>query len=512
MDKYLTIQKTQELIKNRPQGISEQEILDGLVSRGYTIQGLNEKPKTSLENVIGNVADFTGGKELGQGLAQTIVQPEISKQLEQTQEEQANIQTELIKRIRDKKALGEDTTKLEQALSMLSEDITSTGQGAEKLLNPYQLTDKKIIGDALQMGTTIIGAGTLPSAAKNVVGAETIGKGILSGAKSGAITGTGFGAVTGASQALQENKNIGDILQNAAGSAIAGGLTGGVLGAVTGGIGGGIKSSATRKLSKQEEFTKDLVMPKATTAIKERALAEGRVTEQGLLSGSKILPSKRDEQMAEALNGIVSSKKSTLQNMDSIGKKVEDINTGVKAYIKSKKVPFNTNQLRTKLNSGKDDLSLVFASDKQAEKTYDAVRNKFIELVKNKDTAGLMDARQEFDKLPAVKKLLESDKLGENARKEIVLTIRRQANDYISDLLPEGNQYKNVMKQESLMLEAFNNIKEKSTDIIGKNKLQSLTEKYPVLKWIVGGIGLGIAGKVIGGGVGVGSSIIGSTD
>lgn len=40
--KYLTIQQTNDLIKKRPAGVDPQEILDGLTSRGYTIQGLNE--------------------------------------------------------------------------------------------------------------------------------------------------------------------------------------------------------------------------------------------------------------------------------------------------------------------------------------------------------------------------------------------------------------------------------------------------------------------------------------
>jgi len=43
------------------------------------------------------------------------------------------------------------------------------------------------------------------------------------------------------------------------------------------------------------------------------------------------------------------------------------------------------------------------------------------------------------------------------------------------------------MLQEHYMLEALSNIAEKSQNIVGKNKLQIITEKYPILKWLVVG-------------------------
>ncbi len=155
--------------------------------------------------------------------------------------------------------------------------------------------------------------------------------------------------------------------------------------------------------------------------------------------------------------------------------------------------------------NAKEESKLIFASDATAEKTYDAVVDEFMKHVGKKDTAGLFAARQEFDKIPAIKKLLDSRALGENVKKSIVLDVRRAANEYIADLLPEGNMYKELLRQESSMIEALGNIADKGASTIGKNGIQMLTEKYPILKWVASGL----AG---GAGIGVGGTIIGSSD
>lgn len=457
--------------------------------------------RTTMEKVAG----FTGGEKLGQGLGQALANPGISKKLDEAQNRNMETQGELIKRIKEKKARGEDTSRLEVALKDLGVSIKEVGEGTGKLLNQKELTGKQVIGDALQLGTTVLGAGQLPGMAKTAV-AQT---GIIAGAKQGAIQGAKAGAVygtsSGVSGALKEDKDIGDVLKSGAIGGLTGAGTGAILGGVIGGVSGGIKQRAINKLTKEQEFAEELVTPKMTTAVKEQALREGRVTEQGLLSASKIQPGKRDKELAEAVKGFVSSKKTQIQNIDSIQSGVDEINTGLKAYVKANKVPFNTAQLNKQLNNGKGELKLVFAGDKQAEKTYNAVVKEFMKHVKNKDTSGLFDARQGFDKVPAIKKLLDSQGLGENVKKEIVLTVRGQANKYVASLLPKDNKFRETLLRESKMIEAIGNLLEKNADMVGKNKWQALTLKYPVLKyWTSLAIGAG--------GVGVGSVIIGSSD
>lgn len=358
---------------------------------------------------------------------------------------------------------------------------------------------KDVIGGVATVASNVVGGG---------VAADIVKAGVKGAVKQGAIQGAKAGVLSGFGSAMQNDKGVGETIVDTA----VGGITGGVVGGVAGGIAPATKaiSNKIKGVGKttetvKPEFITELVSPKATQQIKEQAIREGRATEAGLLKKSGIAASKRDVQVAEAVQGYVSPKKSTLQNLDSIKNGISDINNSVKTYVAQNKFPFNKTQLKSQLNGGKDELNLIFASDAQAEKTYNAVADEFMRHVKNKDTLGLFEARQSFDKLPAIKKLLDSQGLGENAKKEIVLTVRGQANKYIASLLPEGKLYREQLLRESKMIEAVGNIADKYASQIGKNKLQSIVNEYPILKWVAGGV-------VGAGGVGVGGAILGSFD
>lgn len=194
-----------------------------------------EVPKRTLGE---KVLDFTGGKEIAQGLGQAIAQPKITKSLAETQASQIKIQSDLLEKIKQNKAQGLDTSRLENALSMITEDIQATGQGAERLLNPAELTTKKVLGDTLQLATTAGGAKLAGAVAGKVGQAVTTGQGIAQGAKLGALGGGAVGALTGTAQALEEEKEGVDIAKGAAKGSLIGAGTGLVIGGITGGISG----------------------------------------------------------------------------------------------------------------------------------------------------------------------------------------------------------------------------------------------------------------------------------
>lgn len=74
------------------QKIAEMDNITGLTNQGMLSNRLSQlrevrlakqqeeadKPK-GFEKVIGKIADFTGGKELGQGLATAILQPSLKR-------------------------------------------------------------------------------------------------------------------------------------------------------------------------------------------------------------------------------------------------------------------------------------------------------------------------------------------------------------------------------------------------------------------------------------------------
>lgn len=465
-----------------------------------------EKPKGFFAKASDFVSSIIGGKELARGAGLALATPEVQKSLDESRINLTEQQTQLLQQIKEKRAKGEDTSNLANALRTNQAELNKIADAFSDFAETLP-TSKQVVGSAARLAGTLSG-GVLTKAAGKLVGvgkATGLVSGAMRGTGAGAVAGTVEGAIQGAGLAAEQDKSTEEIMMSGLLGAGTGAVTGGIVGGIVGGVSGRIQG----KRIKAEEFSKELVSPKQTAKIRAEAIQQGRLEDPSLFKKAEIVASKRDITLAGAVDDVVSPKATIGENIDAIRLKVNRTNSGVKDFITNNKVPFNNNQLRAKLIEGKNDLSLIFASDTNAEKTYNAVTNAFIENVKKGDTLGLFEARQSFDQLPAIKKLLNSDVLGENARKEIVLTVRRAANDYIASQLPQGNQYRQLLLQESYMLEALGNISEKAVKIIGKNKLQLLTEQYPVLKWLVGGIGAGLAGAA---GIGVGGAIIGSTD
>lgn len=466
-----------------------------------------QEEQSTFGKVVNTAADFTGGKYLAQGIGKALAKPMVENRAVQETLTAKDKMNAMVNELDSafKQGRTEDVKRLQEAIRA-EIDSSYLGSKGSKTLTDFQSTvptNKEIIGSTVRLAGTL----AAPSLAKEVsalTGANKavgLASGAGRGALSGLIGGSVEGAVQGAGYGLEQNKDaIGVIKSSLSGGAI-GGVTGGVLGGLTGAVTGKLNAN---KLAKQN-FAKDLVSPKETTAVREQAIQEGRTTKAGLLKKSEIIPSKKTISLADAVEGVVSDKKSVVENVAAINQKIKDTNEGVKSYIASNKRPFNTNQLNARLQAAKDESKLVFASDTTAEKTYDAVIDEFKKYVSKKDTLGLFEARQTFDKVPAIKKLLESAGLGENVKKSIVLDVRRAANEYVADLLPVGNKYRVSLLAESRMIEALGNIAEKEAKNIGLNTLQKITRDYPVLKWIAGGL-------VGGASVGVGGAIIGSTD
>jgi len=451
-----------------------------------------EAGRKFLTNVI-------GGGALAEGLGKAIAAPRLQRQLSEAEQQASDIDLSLIKRINEKKAQGEDTVRLENARNQLLEDMKETRDVQTDFIESLP-SNTEVIGSAMRLGATLVA----PTIGSTAVKATALGRGVT-GVGSGILRGAGAGAVGGGIEGAMQGVGIGvEQGKDAAGVALSG-VTGGLAGAAAGGVVGGVVGGIAGHGATKQDFADEFVLSKPKPKVKEEALRSGNFEDPGVFKAAKITPSGRDKKLADSVRDVVSPKAKLSENLNAIKNKVNKTNNGVVSYVKANKVPFNKNQVRSELRRGKDELELVFASETNAEKTYDKLIDVFVEQLDEGDTAGLLRARQDFDGLPAVKKLLDTDITGENARKEIVLTIRRKANEYIASLLPEGNTFRADLLQEHYMLEALGNAAESNAGIIGKNKIQLLNEKYPLLKWIVG------AG-ILGGGVGAGGTLIGSTD
>ena len=488
--------------------VSGEQIQRESTTRRETAGNQFEEPSTSFLGKARNFAtDIIGGGALAEGLGKTLAAPKLQRSLSEVEQRMSDTDLRLVERIREKKDRGEDTTRLENARAQLIEDMKKTRDVQEDFVNSLP-TNEEIIGSAVRLGGTL----AAPTLANKATALTGLGKGIT-GIGSGILRGAGAGALGGAIEGGIQGTGIGiakdEGLRGVAASALSGVTIGGIGGGIFGGLLGGIQGYRISRSNKLKDFAVDLAMPKQTPKVKAEAIQRGRFENMGFLRSSKITPSKYDRKVASAIEDVVSPRNSLGDNIDAIIQKIDDTDNGVRTYIQENKIPFNANQLRSKLNAAKADSRLIFASDATAERTYNAVVDEFMDTIGKKDTAGLFEARQNFDQIPAIKKLLQSEGLGENIRKQIVLDIRRAANEYIADQLPKGNQYIPLMKQQSYALEALANIGEKNAPLIGKNGLQIITQKYPMLNWAIGvGAGSLLTGSVFG----LGRAITGSSE
>lgn len=268
-----------------------------------------------------------------------------------------------------------------------------------------------------------------------------------------------------------------------------------------------VAEQTPKAFAKSIEEAVEITKPTLNDFQKKTAMKEGRVTTEGVMRKTKVKPSMRDQRVAESIEPLVSSGKVSIKNkpevnIENISREVSRINNEVKNFIADNKIPVRKNLLKKNLDAVKKDSEIVFASDPTMERTYDALINEFMKAVEKGDTLGIFEARQTFDKIPAVKKLLDGMKgaTGENLRRQAVLDIRKAANDYVADLLDVSNKssgklFGDSLRRESQMLEAIDNIASGNIGKIDTNVIQRLFKDYPWLKTLtaagIGGAGVG---------------------
>lgn len=361
------------------------------------------------------------------------------------------------------------------------------------------------LGTAAELGAFTTGGGGA-TAAKNVVssGAKTFGKGAAKGAISGAVNGGAYGALQGVGQAMQDNMGTEDVLAEGLRGGASGAFVGGALGVAAGGVSGALAGRAERNISKVSREAYDVVRPELTKAEKISALNEGRgvVRESGEIV---INPTRRDLQVAKVSENIVSSKKTSVENIASLkselGKEAESTKQGLKEHNSI----FNKNQLSSKLRSLEKPPLLV--SDDRLNNAYELAQKKFVEIVDKhpKNLAGLLDARKEFDMWAEKGFPHIFDDQTQAPLQQALRDMRTAANDFITEKLPQGSPFKASLKKQNLLYEAMDNIANKSYKDVGTNRLQRFIKNKPktakVLEAgakLVGGATIGGAGFEIG--------------
>lgn len=447
---------------------------------------VEEKPKKSL---LEKVTSFTGGEKIAQGLGQAIANKEISKQIEETQAQQNEIQTKLIAKIREKRELGEDTSRLENALSLLSEDMQETGEGAIKLLNQNDLTGKQVIGDALQLGTTIVGAGTLPGVAKTATTATTIGKGIAQGAKSGAIAGGIYGASSGVSKGLKEDKTTGEIIGSGIKGGIGGAITGGAVGAVAGGITGAIRG---RQLAKTEKAI-DAVTPNTRNLSSKKytkLLEQGRITPKTGTKSPQYILSEAEKETALKYQHLLKTK-DPVKNINNVMGEVAKKDKEVGVFLKKNNGIFNTGELKNSLVKKLENIDDLTVDEAKLSKVKEATVDNFIKSLKKNDMETLWRARKTFDR--TIEKAFSGSPTLQNTMK---IEFRNGIQDFIVNRTPDG-VYKTSMAEMSNLYKLNELLKVKALSEKGTSAIKLWIRSNPVKAKLIGWGAPAIAGGAI---------------
>ena len=430
-------------------------------------------------NIFEKVAGFIGGEKIAQGLAQTIANPIINKNIKETQRLQDEAQFKLIQQIQKNKAEGKDNTKLIEALKASGKDINDLAQGYAKLTNQDELTVKQVLGDALQLGTTIVGAGSLPSVAKKVVTPTGFVKGAIQGAKTGAISGGAFGVSTGVSQALKDDKDLKDIAISGAMGGLGGAITGGLVGGAIGGVSGGIRQS---KLNKENKYL-DAITPNAkelTPTEYEDLLNRGRISPKTKTQPAKYILSDAEKNVAKKYKDIFTNDpvKNTDRLIEEIAKKDADVGN----FLKNNNKNFNVNSLKKSIEGGLKDISDVSIPENRIEKLKKTMINNFVKGLKKNDMESLWIARKEFDR-QIEKAFSGSPTLQNTIKKEF----RNSIQDFISQKTPD-EFYKTSMKEMTQLFNLKDITNTKAIKERGMNAIQLWIKRNPTKVKVIGTI------------------------
>ncbi len=263
---------------------------------------------------------------------------------------------------------------------------------------------------------------------------------------------------------------------------------------------------AQQAAAKEAERTLALTSPVLSKAEKETALAAGRGTSGGMFTPDSIAPTARDIERADVAHPFIAGTQDPNQAItkinDAIAAKSDVIKTGLQ---QSGDPTVNRAQLRTYLSKFQDspERQIILAGDPAAKKAYNGVLDTFMSVVNKqpKTVSGLLEARKQFDQIAkdGMKGVFDGGTV--SARKQAILDIRRQANQYIEDQIPTGSAMKEVLHQQNLLYEAADNIAAKNAQNVGKTGVTQFLQAHPtatkVGASVMGGAGLGAAGVAV---------------
>lgn len=484
-----------------PQQIKQMDEISGLNTsspqgRISELRSLKQtpQPKPDLLHKEGNtkgaekILDFTGGKELSQGLGQAIAQPKNNKLTQEALTQSIDIQGKILKLIKEKKTLGQDTNNLESALKGLDDSISTQGEDTESILNPNELTSKEVVGDALQLATTAGGAKVAGAIAGRATQATGVVKGLVQGAKTGVLAGATLGGATGVSQGLQDNKTGEEIAKDGLKGATIGAVAGGVIGSLTGAVSGGVKAS---KLAKDNQFLKAVTPSTKDMSADEYSemVRKGKISPKTSTNPDKYILSDEEIKTATKYKKILSN--DPVKNTHNLIKEIEKKDKAVGNFLRKNNGIFNQGELKNSLTSRLQAVDDLTVTDAKLSKVKKETVDSFLKSLKKNDMESLWKARKEFDR-----KIESAFRGSPSVTKEIKKEFRNAIQEFISERTPKG-KYSGYMKEMRQLFELADITDSKANNEKGINAIQLWIKRNPTKAKTIGwGAGTGLVGTV----------------
>ncbi|MFP5260995.1 MAG: hypothetical protein ACLGJB_03715 [Blastocatellia bacterium] len=446
-----------------------------------------QEPEEVKKSFTEKLTSFTGGGILGKGLA--TAGRVVSGAINQTGNEEGQMSEDQKKLIEAIHAQT-DPVRKQHLIDFLKKNYGGAGAITQAEIDPgTTITNKQVVGDALQLGTTALSAGTLPGEAKAVAKAPSALKGIVQGAKAGAKTGTAIGAATGVSQSLKDDKSGGDIVVEGIKGAVTGALTGGLIGGATGGISGARNTPKSVKNSKVFESITPKVNELTPTEY-EKLLSQGKILPKTATKPAQYVLSSEEKAAALKYRHLFTSK-DPVKNTINVVNEIANKDAKVGEFLKGKNAIFNDGELRNSILQKLQDVNDITVDEARLTNAKTDLVNNFLKGLKKNDMETLWKARKAFDR--QIEKSFTGAPTLQN-------TVKREFRNAIQDFISERTDnvtYKGYMKDMSQLFEMKDVLTTKAAKEKAHNAIQLWIKKNPVkakLAYLT--IGGGILGKI----------------
>lgn len=458
--------------KLKEQGVPEERIRSVLSNAGINVQDINKayakqyKPASQeggvLQSIVQGLAKLpTQVAATGYGLGQAY-------------------------KGATKALLGMDTSKETQNILNLENegsglDFGYLGKNVKPLGGGYSVFDKgesgkalkSAVGSGLEGGSYLIGAGELKA---GLTGAKALGNLALQGAKTGAISGSLYGA----GESMQNNESIVDTLLNTVKGGVIGGVTGGILNPVITAGGNVISdtiSNVSNKGIKQGVVDSignviDNTLPTKTTSIAQDVIDNNLSTDfkKGMKSYDSLL--QESQKTIKPLQGASSDiQDAYMKEISSIDNPfIEIIEGGEKKLSLMPALEKVTTDIKSLAEKGTT-IAKEYKGASIAPEVVDEINN----LAAQKMSSGVVGKTKEFQN--ALKKEINNFYLNDNLSLDELLNIKRNID--ISNILESSTEASAQKEARAVIKEALSNkIHEKLPEIANLDSQISQKMKF----------------------------------